>query len=125
MHINEISGEVVDSAVKVHKVLGPGLLESAYKTCLTYELRKRGLRVRTEVAVPVIYDGLVIDAGYRIDLLVEEMVIVECKAKRTFHSVDMAQALSHLRLSGHKLALLINFHVKYLKHGIIRVVNNL
>ena len=125
MHINEVSGEIVDGGIKVHSTLGPGLLESAYRTCLTYELRKRGLKVMTEVPVPVVYDGKVIDVGYRMDHLVEDAVVVEVKAIRKLAPIHEAQLLSHLRLSGHKVGLLINFHVRRLKHGIRRLVNGL
>ena len=125
MKINDITGEVVDSAIKVHSALGSGLLESAYKACLVHELRKRGLTVLTEVPVPVLYDGVVVDVGYKIDLLVEEAVIVEVKAIKQLSPVHDAQLLSHLVLSGHTVGLLINFHVRFLKHGIRRMVNNL
>ncbi len=125
MDIQAVSREIVDSAIKVHSTLGPGLLESAYKACLAYELRKRGLRVRTEVDLPVRYDGVVIDVAYRIDLLVEECVVVELKAVTRVHEVHDAQLLSHLKLSGHKLGLRINFHTVHLKNGIRRMVNDL
>jgi GxxExxY protein len=123
MDVNEISGEIVDAAMKVHSTLGPGLLESAYEACLAYELRKRGLRVRTQVPVPIVYDGLVIEQAYRMDMLVEEAVVVELKAVTKVTPVDEAQILSHLILSRHRLGLLINFHVLRLKHGIRRFVN--
>src|SRR6185436_3060671 len=96
MELNEITGEIVDAAIKVHKILGPGLLESAYKTCLAFELRRRGLKVETEVAVPILYDGIVIDIGYRMDLLVEDQVPVELKAVSEIIPVFKAQLLSHL-----------------------------
>jgi len=122
MDANAISGEVVDAAMKVHSTLGPGLLESAYEACLAYELRKRGLRVRTQVPVPIAYDGLVIEQGYRMDMLVEEAVVVELKAVTKMTPVDEAQILSHLTLSHHRVGLLINFHVARLKDGIRRFV---
>ena len=125
MKINDITGHVVDAAITVHSTLGPGLLESAYKACLVHELRKRGLTVLTEVAVPIVYDGVVVDVGYRMDLLVEGAVIVEVKAISRLSPVHDAQLLSHLVLSGHKVGLLVNFHVRFLKHGIRRLVNNL
>ena len=125
MKINDITGHVVDASITVHSVLGPGLLESAYKACLVHELRKRGLTVLTEIPVPIIYDGVVVDVGYKMDLLVEEAVIVEVKAIKQLSPVHDAQLLSHLVLSGHKVGLLINFHVRFLKHGIRRMVNNL
>ena len=125
MKINDITGHVVDASITVHSVLGPGLLESAYKACLVHELRKRGLTVLTEIPVPIVYDGVVVDVGYRMDLLVEDTVIVEVKAVRQLAPVHDAQLLSHLVLSGHKVGLLVNFHVRFLKHGIRRLVNNL
>ena len=125
MKINDITGHVVDASITVHSVLGPGLLESAYKACLVHELRKRGLTVLTEIPVPIIYDGVVVDVGYKMDLLVEDAVVVEVKAIKQLSPVHDAQLLSHLVLSGHKVGLLINFHVRFLKHGIRRMVNNL
>jgi len=125
MKINDITGHIVDAAIRVHSALGPGLLESAYKACLVHELRKRGLTVLTEVAVPIVYDGVVVDVGYRMDLLVEGAVIVEVKAISRLSPVHDAQLLSHLVLTGHKVGLLINFHVRFLKHGIRRMVNGL
>ncbi|HYX68015.1 MAG TPA: GxxExxY protein [Terriglobales bacterium] len=121
---NHLTGEVVDAAMKVHTALGPGLLESAYEACLAHELRKRGLRVETQVPLPVTYEGMQIELGYRIDLLVEGQVIVELKAVETVLPVHKAQLLSYLRLSGRRLGLLINFHVERLKDGITRIVNN-
>lgn len=120
---NEISRIVVDAAMRVHSALGPGLLESAYKACLAYELQKASLSVRTEVPLPVVYDGVKLDIGYRIDLLVEELVIVELKAIDAIAPVHEAQLLSHLKLSGKSLGLLINFNVAHLKDGIKRMVN--
>ena len=125
MELNEITAEIVDAAIKVHKALGPGLLESAYKTCLAFELRKRGLKVETEVAVPIMYDGVVIDVGYRMDLLVDDQVPVELKAVSEIISLFKAQLLSHLKLSDKRVGLLINFHVELLKDGIVRMANNL
>ena len=125
MDINEVSGRIVDSAMKVHSVLGPGLLENAYKICLTHELRKRGLKVRREVITPVRYDGITLDAYYRIDLLVEESVVVEAKAIAKLNPIHEAQLLSHLRLGDHRVGLLINFNVVLLKDGIVRKVHHL
>ncbi len=125
MDINETSGAVVDSSMKVHSTLGPGLLESGYHGCLVYELQKRGLTVISQLELPIIYDGRRIDVGYRIDLLVNDQVIVELKAVNQLHPVHEAQLLSYLKLSGYKLGLLINFHVLHLKDGIRRLVNNL
>jgi GxxExxY protein len=121
--INQVSGAVVDAAVRVHSALGPGLLESAYAACLTFELRKRGYRVDTEVGLPVVYDGVKLDLGYRIDLLVGNVVIVEVKCVEVIHPVHEAQLLSYLRLSGKNVGLLINFYVVRLKDGIKRMVD--
>jgi GxxExxY protein len=125
LKINDVSGQVVDSAMKVHSKLGPGLLESAYETCLTRELQLRGLSVQSQVAVPIVYEGIQIDVGYRIDLLVSSVVIVELKAIAKLLPVHEAQLLSYLRLGGKSVGLLINFHVVHLKDGIKRLVNNL
>jgi GxxExxY protein len=121
--INQVSGVVVDAAMKVHSQLGPGLLESAYKACLTHELRKRGLHVATEVGLPVVYEGEKLELGYRIDLLVEGLVVIEIKCIDGIHPVHEAQLLSYLRLSGKSVGLLINFHVAHLKDGIKRMVD--
>jgi GxxExxY protein len=120
MNINDISGAVVDSAMKVHTALGPGLLESAYEACLKHELGKRGFKVLSQVILPVIYDGVEVDAGYRLDLLVEDVVIVEVKAVERLLPIHEAQLLSYLKLSGRKVGLLINFNVEHLKNGIKR-----
>jgi GxxExxY protein len=125
MHANTISGLVVDSAMRVHSALGPGLLESAYQVCLAHDLTERGLMVRREVHLPVVYKGVRVELAYRIDLLVEETVVVEIKAKAKLLPVHEAQLLSLLRLSNHRVGLLINFHVPHLKDGIIRRVNAL
>jgi GxxExxY protein len=123
MEINDISGQIVDAAMKVHTALGPGLLESAYQACLAYELRQRGLQVETEVELPVHYDGIRLDVGYRLDMLVESQVIVELKSVETVIPLHEAQLLSYLKLSGNKIGLLINFKVARLKNGIIRLAN--
>jgi GxxExxY protein len=125
MDVKYCSGQVVDAAMKVHSALGPGLLESAYQACLAHELRKRGLTVRAQLPVPIIYDGVRIETGYRIDLVVEDAVVVELKAVANVLPIHEAQLLSHLKLSGHRVGLLINFHVQHLKDGIKRMVNNL
>jgi GxxExxY protein len=124
LNINETSGEIVDAAIKVHSVLGPGLLESTYEACLKYELLKRGLMVESQVMLPVHYDGVAIDAGYRIDLLVED-VVVELKAVEKLAPIHEAQLLTYLKLSGKKLGLLLNFNVLHMKDGIKRFANNL
>ena len=125
MDVNSISGHVVDSAMKVHSALGPGLLESAYAACLTYELCQRGLGVRTQHPLPLTYQGVRLDVGYRIDLLVDDAVVVELKAVAKLLPIHEAQLLSYLKLSGNKVGLLINFHELHLKDGIKRMVHNL
>lgn len=125
MDINEISKHIVDAAMQVHTRLGPGLLESAYEACLRYELQKRGLHVAVQVGLPVVYEGVKVDVGYRIDLLVENEVVVELKVVDAVHPIHKAQLLSYLRLSGKKLGLIVNLHVLHLKDGIIRMVNGL
>lgn len=119
----EISGQIIDAAIRVHSKLGPGLLESAYHLCLLHELRARGLRVRSQIPVPVDYDGIRIHTGYRMDLLVEECVLVELKAVARMLPLYRSQALSYLRLSGHRVGLLLNFHVLHMRDGITRIVN--
>lgn len=121
--INQVSGNVVNAAMKVHTVLGPGLLESAYQVCLAHELRRRGLRVEAQVPLPVVFEGEKLEAGYRIDLLVEGLVVVEIKCVEAIHPVHQAQLLSYLRLSGRNVGLLINFYVAHLKDGITRMVD--
>jgi GxxExxY protein len=123
MEINEITGQVIDAAIKVHSALGPGLLESAYEACLIYELNKRGLVVRNQVPLSVKYEEMIIEVGYRIDLLVADSVIVELKSVDTVAPIHKAQLLSYLKLSGKKIGLLINFNVELLKHGITRLAN--
>ncbi len=125
MNPNEISGQIVDAAMKVHTALGPGLLESAYEGCLAYELRKRGLKVAAQLGLPVVYEGVNIDVGYRIDLLVEDLVIVELKSVDKIAPIHEAQLLTYLKLSGKRLGLLMNFNVVHLKGGIKRMVNHL
>jgi len=121
--INRVSGAVVDGAMKIHSLLGPGLLESGYQACLAHELRKRGFQVETQVALPVVYEGERLELGYRMDLLVENSVVVEIKCVETLHPVHQAQLLSYLRLSGKNVGLLINFYVPHLKDGITRMVD--
>jgi GxxExxY protein len=125
MHENEISGIIVDCALKVHKRLGPGLLESVYQAALTYELRKRGLDVVTEKPIPVIYEEVKLEVGFRADLIVENKVIVEVKSIESIAPVLSKILLTYLRLSEKKLGLLINFNVALIKDGIKRVVDNL
>ena len=122
---NEISKEIVDAALKVHRALGPGLLESAYEECLTYELLKKELLVERQKALPVVYEEVKLEAGYRIDLLVENKVIIELKSVEALNDVHLAQILTYLKLSDCKLGLLINFNVALIKQGIRRVANGL
>ena len=121
--IEAIATQIVDSAVKVHKTLGPGLLESAYQTCLAYEQRKRGMMVECEVILPIDYDGLKLDAGYRVDMLAEECIIIENKCVEKVLPIYMAQILTYLKLRGCKLGFLINWHTPLIKDGIKRVAN--
>jgi len=125
MDHNQISGQIVDAAMKVHSTLGPGLLESAYQACLVYELRQRHLQVDSQLDLPINYGGVKLDAGYRIDLLVEKCVVVELKAVEKLLPIHEAQLLCYLRLSRCRLGLLINFNVLQLKDGIKRMANNL
>lgn len=122
--LNGITEQIIGAAIEVHRVLGPGLLESAYSTCLVFELRERGFRVEQERPLPVVYKSVKLDCGYRLDLVVENLVIVEIKAVERLNSVHEAQLLSYLRLYGCKVGLLINFHVSMLKQGIRRIVND-
>ncbi len=123
MEVNEITERIIECSIKVHRVLGPGLLESTYQTCLIHELTKLGLQVRDNIYVPVVYDGITIEEGYRLDVIVEETVIVELKAVEKIHPVHEAQLLSYLKLSDKRVGLLINFNVTLLKDGIKRIVN--
>ncbi len=123
MEQNEISKKIIGSAIEVHKTLGPGLLENAYEVCLKYEIEKRGLKVLSQVGLPVTYDGVKIDLGYRLDLLVEDTVIVELKAVARLTPIHEAQLLSYLKLSGKPLGLLLNFNVMLMKNGIVRRAN--
>jgi GxxExxY protein len=125
MHENQLSQLIIGCAMKVHTALGPGLLENSYEICLNHELFKSGLMSERQKALPMVYDGVKLDAGYRIDLLVENKVIIEIKAVETFNEVHLAQVLTYLKLSKCKLGLLINFNVRSLKDGIRRVVNYL
>ncbi len=124
MDLNKISGEIINAAMKVHTNLGAGMLESAYEICLIHELRKRQFNVQSQLALPIVYDGIKLDAGYRIDLLVENAVIVELKAVERVLPIHEAQLLSYLKLSDKRLGLLINFNVVHLKNGLKRMVNN-
>jgi len=122
---NELSKVIIGAAIEVHKTLGPGLLESAYETCLERELVIRGLKVKRQVGLPLVYKDISCDIGYRVDLLVENKVIIEIKSVEALNDVHIAQVLTYLKLSQCKLGLLINFNVKRLKEGVKRLVNNL
>jgi len=121
----EIGHAIIGAALKVHSAVGPGLLEGAYETCLAYELGKQDLPARRQVLIPIRYDELTIDNGYRIDLLVRDRVVVELKAVETILPVHRAQLLSYLRLGGFKLGYMLNFHVAHMRDGVIRIVNRL
>jgi GxxExxY protein len=123
MELNELTQAIIGAAIEVHRRLGPGLLESAYRACLAYELRKRGFDVQEERPVPLVYDEVKLDCGFRADLIVNGQVVVELKAKSVIHPVDKAQTLSHLRLLGFRIGLLINFHEVKLVDGVHRIVN--
>jgi GxxExxY protein len=125
MSENELSSLIIGCALKVHKALGPGLLESAYEACLLYELAKLGLKVECQKGLPLIYEEVNLECGYRLDLLVEGKVIIELKAIESLNSLHTAQVLTYLKLSNCKLGLLINFNVPLLKDGIKRLVRNL
>jgi GxxExxY protein len=122
---NQLSKIILNSAIKVHRNLGPGLLESAYQKCLSYELTKNGLNVEVEKALPLTYEDVHLEAGYRIDIFVNKKLVIEIKALEALNDVHLAQILTYLKLSDCKLGLLINFNVALLKHGFKRVVNNL
>lgn len=125
MNENEISAVVFQCALKVHKALGPGLLESAYEECLSFELIQAGLSIERQKALPLVYETIKMDAGYRIDLLISRKVIIEIKAVEALNDVHLAQVITYLKLSGCKLGLLINFDVALIKSGIKRIVNGL
>ena len=119
---NDLSRKIIGCAIEVHKQLGPGLLESAYQECLYYDLKQAGLKVQKEKPMPIIYKDVKLDHGYRIDLLVEEKVVVEIKTVDAFIDVHTAQVLTYLKLGNYKLGLLLNFHVTVLKNGIKRII---
>lgn len=125
MHENNISSKVIGAAIEVHKQLGPGLLESTYEACLLYELEEQGLEVKRQMALPIVYKNVKLNAGYRIDLLIENKVIVEIKSVEALADIHTAQLLTYLKLKDLKLGLLINFNEVLLKNGIRRIVNNL
>jgi GxxExxY protein len=123
--IEQIAEQVVDAMLKVHRALGPGLLESAYQACLTHELRCRGIEVGCEVALPIRYGGIEIEVGYRIDMLVADCIIIENKSVHTMAPIHEAQLLTYLKISGHRLGFLVNWNVPLIKDGIKRMVNGL
>lgn len=123
IHLNKLTESIIGAAIEVHQRLGPGLLETAYRKCLAYELRKRGFEVVEEQPIPVFYDNVHLECGFRADLLVNGSVVVELKAKSAIHPVDKAQTLSHLRLMDLQVGLLINFHEVKLVDGLHRIVN--
>ena len=122
---NEISNKVIGAAIDIHKNLGPGLLESAYENALAYDLNNVGLDIKQQIPMPFIYKEIKLDVGYRLDLIIENKVIIEIKSVEQLAPVHFAQTLTYLKLSGLKLALLINFNTVLLKDGIHRIVNNL
>ena len=121
--IERVAREIVDAAFKIHSNLGPGLLESTYRIVMTYELRKRGLDVKGEVPVPVVYDEVRLDAGYRLDLLVNDCVVIELKSVEKLNPLHEAQLLTYLKLTGYRLGILINFNTKMIKDGMKRIVH--
>ena len=122
--LNAITEQIIGAAMDVHRVIGPGLLESAYEACLAFELRARGFRVEQQKPLPVVYKQVKLDCGYRLDMVVNDLVIVEIKAVEKLNAVHEARLLSYLRLLNCRVGLLLNFHCTMLKHGIRRVVND-
>lgn len=122
MNQNDLTYDIIGCSYKIHSKLGPGLLESTYETCLEYELLRNGFSVERQIALPVVYDGVKLEAGYRIDLLVNRTVIIEIKSVDALAPIHMAQVMTYLKLSGKKLGLLINFNETDLKHGIRRLI---
>lgn len=123
MDLNDLTEKIIGCAIKVHRVLGPGLLESTYEVCLVHELIQAGLKVERQVAVPIVYDGIRLDADYFVDILVEDAVIIELKSVENLLPIHEAQLLTYLKLANKKLGLLINFNVTLLKNGIKRRIN--
>lgn len=124
MDMNRITENIIGAGIEVHRALGPGLLESAYEACLAFEIAERGLKVECQKPLPLVYRDVILECGYRLDLLVEESVVVEIKAIDRLQPIHTAQLISYLKLSGCPVGLLINFNVKTLKDGIRRIVNN-
>lgn len=125
MRLNDISGAIVDAAFKVHSALGPGLLESVYEIALAHEITKRGFTVQRQVPIPISYDGLKFDEGFRADLIVNDQIIVELKSVENLRDVHKKQLLTYLKLTGHQLGLLINFNESLIKNGIVRIANGI
>jgi len=123
MDINKLSNRIIGAAIEVHKTLGPGLLESAYEQCLCHELSLRGLSFERQKELPVIYRGLKLDCGYRLDIVVEDAIILELKSCEKIEPIHKAQLLTYLRLSGISLGLILNFNVPAMRDGIVRIVN--
>jgi GxxExxY protein len=122
-HTEEIVTIILDSAYQVHSILGPGLLESVYETCLVHELNIRNIRTKSQILLPVVYKGITVDSGYRLDILVKDSIIVEIKSTEGINPVHCAQLLTYLKLTSKRLGLLINFNVVHLREGIKRVIN--
>ena len=122
--VNPITSDVIAAAIEVHRVLGPGLLESVYLTCLLYELRQRGFKIETQEPQPIVYKGMKLDCGYRLDLVVNDSVIVEVKSVDRLAPIHQAQMITYLRLTGLHVGLLLNFNVPVMREGIKRVLNN-
>jgi len=123
IHLNELSGKIIGLAIEVHNALGPGLLESSYKECLYYKIGKSGLFVEKEKPMPLVFEGVKLECGYRIDLLVENKIVIEIKSVEAINDIHLAQTLTYLKLGNYKLGLLMNFNVVKLKDGIKRVIN--
>jgi len=123
MKENQVTGEIIDSCIKIHKTLGPGLLESVYEAVLAYELRSRGLQVSLQVPMPISYEGVCLEVGFRCDMLVNDLVIVELKSVENVLPVHKKQLLTYLRLAGKQLGLLVNFNSELMKDGITRIAN--
>ena len=123
MDIEAVAKEIVDSAIKVHRTLGSGLFESTYQICLAYEMRKRGFRVDCEAVLPIVYDGIKIESGYRLDMLIDESVVVENKTADAIAPIHTTQVLTYLRLGGYRLGFLLNWKVNLMKDGIHRIIN--
>jgi GxxExxY protein len=122
--LNTLTGGIIHSAIEVHRQLGPGLLESTYRTCLAYEVRQRGMTVAIELAVPLRYKDVTLDSGYKLDLVVNNIVVVEIKSVSALVPVHKAQLLTYLKLTGYPAGLLLNFNVPLMKHGVTRLLNN-